>query len=163
MSIWSKPAAGIVKVNVKGYFLRSEMRASVGGGIMRDSNWIQGCKMMIGLVVPVNRKLRWYCLKMTWEKGNLSMIVKCENGEAVIRCWTLTKTMTCLIWCAWSFRSCLHAIYAHGGLQNFVVAPPSIRGSCMQTRWHNSYTCVFSIHGLSHVLSEFLSKKMAFI
>ena len=86
MSTWTKPQNGYVKINVKGVFVRSEMRAAIAC-IMRDDkgNWIKGCQSMIGLAVPITAELWsiWYGLRLAWEKGQKSVILECECAEAV--------------------------------------------------------------------------------
>ena len=85
-TIWSKPQNGCVKINVKGVFVRSEMKAAIAC-IMRDEhgNWIKGCQSMIGLAVPVTAELWsiWYGLRLAWEKGEKSVILECECEDAV--------------------------------------------------------------------------------
>lgn len=155
MSIWSKPCEGTVKVNVKGFFLRSQMRSSVGC-IMRDSNgnWIKGCKSMIGLVVPVTAELWaiWYGLKMAWESGNEAVVLECENEEAVDQVlnpdeyhdmFDLVLMIRKIMSEAWEICDIVHisssanlpatalaneAINDHGGLEDVVEPPSSIQG-----------------------------------
>ena len=86
MSTWSKPQVGTVKVNVKGLFQRSHLRASIAC-VIRDSdgNWLKGCESMIGLATPSTAELWsiWYGLKLAWEAGKTSITLECESEEAV--------------------------------------------------------------------------------
>ena len=86
MSTWSKPSVGTVKVNVKGVFQRSHLRASIAC-VMRDSDgrWLGGCESMIGLSIQSTAELWsiWYGLKLAWEAGKTSVTLECESEEAV--------------------------------------------------------------------------------
>ncbi|XP_074347329.1 uncharacterized protein LOC141686178 [Apium graveolens] len=134
MSTWSKPAVGTVKVNVKGSFLRSHMRASVAC-IMRDSNgnWMKGCKSMIGLAVPMTAEQWsiWYGLKMV------------NNPDEDYDMFDLVLMIRKIMYEKWDFCDVVHipstsnapvaalaneAINDHGGLEDVIVPPSSIQG-----------------------------------
>ncbi|XP_074326900.1 uncharacterized protein LOC141664843 [Apium graveolens] len=86
MSTWNKPNVGSVKVNVKGVFIRPQMRYAVCC-VIRDSDgqWVRGCKSMIGLAVPITTAL-WsifYGLKLVWEHQDKFVLVESDCEEAV--------------------------------------------------------------------------------
>ena len=86
MANWSRPALNVAKVNCKGLFDRSRMRASVGC-VMRNhrGKWMKGAAGMIGLAVPLGAELWsiYYGLKLAWEYGVKRVVIESDSLEAV--------------------------------------------------------------------------------